>query len=58
MVTVSMGDISEQQTSTIVNWTDGDLANNITGCSQSIATRSGTLMRTACLDYIKAKGKL
>ncbi|XP_005109168.1 uncharacterized protein LOC101856611 [Aplysia californica] len=55
-VSVCMGDISEQLTTGIVNWTDGALSHSITECSQNIASKGGTLMRTACKDYLETKG--
>ncbi|CAL1532885.1 unnamed protein product [Lymnaea stagnalis] len=55
-VCVCMGDIAEQKTSSIVNWTDGELSHIFTPCSKSIAAKAGALMRAGCSDYIEIKG--
>ncbi|KAH9514112.1 hypothetical protein Btru_030287 [Bulinus truncatus] len=55
-VCVSVGDLSEQMTVGIVNWTDGGLTHTVTKCSQKIASKAGALMRAACNDYIENKG--
>ena len=56
-VAVSMGDVSEERTQGIVNWTDGKLTHQVTPCSQKMDVKSGTLIRNACKDYIQSKGK-
>lgn len=55
-VTIALGDISQQTTGGIVNWTDGGLTHSVTQCSKVIAARAGALMRAACNDYIENKG--
>ncbi|CAG5131750.1 unnamed protein product, partial [Candidula unifasciata] len=55
-VSVNVGELGEQKTSGIVNWTDSALTHKVTRCSRSIASKAGALMWASCVDYIENKG--
>ncbi|BFZ23159.1 hypothetical protein BsWGS_26198 [Bradybaena similaris] len=56
-MSVSTGELADQKTAGIVNWTDSALTHTVTCCSRSIAAKAGPLMQTACNDYIGTQGK-